>query len=327
MEMTSKRLVFTDNNYTFRLRQPLYLTGINIYPGPGQQPNATELMNATLKIKGLIFFVITLRLAYSGPALAQGTFENELRKKTDSLLAPVKAKDLRGELLPNDVLQNMIAPSGWGGYGTYIYGGIGGDYPEPYSKSRTDLISFVGFCVGDPQKAVNVAFGFNAADVSAVRDFSGNIIVSRQIFTGSSISAGGLQLFATKGESDSPGSTFYFAFSHAVQTLPSAREGSSKLTYTIGVGSGRFYDKSPFDISAGRGRHGTAVFASISYELIKNINFITEWSGTNLGCSLGIKPFDSSPLAIGIGVTDLTRYSSDKVNSSFSISYPLSISR
>jgi len=188
------------------------------------------------------------------------------------------------------------------------------------------LISFGGFCVGDPQKAVNVAFSINLADVHKFRDFSGNFEVSRQIFTGSSISVGGLQLFANSQQSDSPGATFYFAFSHAVQSLPSATDGSSKLTYTIGIGNGRFYDKSPLDINADKGAHGTAIFGSISYELIKRVNFNTEWSGTNLGCSLGIKPFES-PLAIGVGVTNLTRYSSNKPNSSFMISYPLSVER
>ncbi|QHS55451.1 hypothetical protein GWR56_07815 [Mucilaginibacter sp. 14171R-50] len=243
----------------------------------------------------------------------------------DSLLSQGTTKNLRDELLPNDVLQNLISPSGWGGFGTYIFGGIGGVYPQAYTKTG-DLITFAGFCVGDPQKIVNVAVGINSADVSTSSDFSGNIVVSRQIFTGSSIAVGGLQLFASKIQSDAPGSTFYFAFSHAIQSLPSATPGSSKLTYTIGIGNGRFYHKSPDDIKAGRGAHGTAIFGSISYELIKKVNFITEWSGINLGFSLGIKPLHS-PLAIGIGIDNVTRYSSNKPNSTFSISYPLSVNR
>ena len=273
----------------------------------------------------IIFFVIALCSIYRGTAFAQNEFEDALQKKTDSLLAPLKINNTRDELLPNAVLQNLISPSGWGGFGTYVFGGIGGDYPQPYRKTP-DLIAFGGFCVGDPQKAVNVAVSVNVTNVHKVTDFSGDFVISRQIFTGSSISAGGLQLFASKRESDAPGSTFYFAFSHAMQWLPSATEGSSKLTYTIGIGNGRFYTKSLQDIRAGRGAHGTAIFGSISYELIKRVNFNTEWSGTNLGCSLGIKPFNS-PLAIGIGVTDLTRYSGDKPNSTFVISYPLSVER
>jgi len=258
-------------------------------------------------------------------AVAQNSFENELKRKMDSLLAPVNLKDTRAELLPNDVLQNLISPSGWGGFGTYAFGGIGGITPQSYSR-KTDLIAFAGFCAGDPQKAVNVAVGFNMANVSSVKNFSGNLVISRQLFTGSSVSVGALQLFANKRVSDAPGSTFYIAFSLALQWLPSETDGSSKLTYTVGIGNGRFYEKSIDDMKAGRGTHGTAIFGSISYELFKNVNFISEWSGTNLGFSLGIKPLDNT-LAVGIGATDLTRYSSDKAAFVFVLSYPLSVKR
>jgi len=274
-----------------------------------------------------VIVIAVLFFAMAGRCNAQTTFENELKRKMDSLLAPVNIniRDTRAELLPNDVLQNLISPSGWGGFGTYAFGGIGGITPQSYTHN-TDLIAFAGFCTGDPQKAVNVAIGFNVANVSSVKDFSGNLSVSRQLFTGSSISVGALQLFANKLVTDSPGSTFYIAFSHAIQWLPSETDGSSKLTYTIGVGNGRFYKKSVDDMRAGRGAHGTAVFGSVSYELFKNVNFITEWSGINLGCSLGIKPFNNT-LAVGVGVTDLTRYSSDKAAIAFALSYPLSIKR
>jgi len=271
------------------------------------------------------FAVILMCLIINGKALGQNTFEKELQRKTDSLLAPVSASETREQLYPNNVLQNLISPSGWGGFGTYVFGGVGGDYPEPYRK-KADLITFGGFCIGDPQKAVNVAVSVNMVDVSRFRDFSGNFVVSRQIFTGSSIAVGGLQIFASEQQSDAPGRTFYFAFSHAIQSWESRTPGSSKLTYTIGIGNGRFYVKSPTDVDAGRGKHGTAIFGSISYELMKNINFNTEWSGMNLGFSLGIKPFEN-PLAFGIGLTNVTRYSSDKINSSFVISYPLSVRR
>src|SRR6202042_1816846 len=101
------------------------------------------------------------------------------------------------------------------------------------------------------------------------------------------ISVGGLQLFATKSLSDAPGQTFYFAFSHAVQSLPSLTPGCSRLTYTIGIGDGRFYLKSPDDVKAGRGKNGTGLFGSVSYEVIQHVNLIAEWSGMNLGLSAG----------------------------------------
>ncbi len=271
-----------------------------------------------------IYTVIVLVLFCSKNATAQNSFEDALKNKMDALLAPVKT--VNDELLPNPVLQSLTAPSGWGGYGTYVFGGIGGNYAQPYRHS-SDFISFAGFCFGDPERVVNVALSVNATDMSKVRNFSGNVAISRRVFTGSSISAGALQLFANPNITDSPGATIYFAFSHAVQWLPSQlNPGSSKLSYTIGIGTGRFYRKSPMDIQSARGTHGTAVFAAVSYELLKKVNFNVEWSGMNLGCSFGIKPFEQ-PIALGVGVTNLTRYSSDKANISFVVCNPLSLRR
>ncbi|WP_157799030.1 hypothetical protein [Mucilaginibacter auburnensis] len=272
----------------------------------------------------IIYAVIAIVLLCNKIGVAQSTFEDMLKAHMDELLAPIET--VPDEILPNPVLQSLTAPSGWGGYGSYIFGGIGGNYWQPYMR-KPDFISFAGFCFGDPERAVNIALSVNAADVSRVSNFSGNISVSRRVLTGSSISAGAMQLFADKFITDSPGATVYFAFSHAIQSLPSdLNPGSSKLTYTIGIGTGRFYRKSPYDIEAGRGSRGTAVFATLSYELLKKVNFNVEWSGMNLGCSFGLKPFDN-PLAVGIGLTNLTRYSSDRVNASFVVCYPLSIKR
>jgi len=257
-------------------------------------------------------------------SVAQTPFENTLKKRTEALLAP--AKIISDELLPNAVLQSLTVPSGWGGYGTYLFGGIGGNFAQPYRKSA-DFISFAGFCTGNPERFANIAISVNALDVSKASDFSWNVSVSRRLFAGSSISAGALQLFSNRKVTDAPGATIYMAFSHAVQSLPSDfNPGSSKLTYTIGIGTGRFYRKSPMDIWKGRGAHGTAVFASVSYELLKKVNFNVEWSGMNLGASFGLKPFDN-PFSIGLGLTNLTRYSSDKVNASFVVCYPLSLRR
>jgi len=114
--------------------------------------------------------------------------------------------------------------------------------------------------------------------------------------------------------------------SHAVQSLPSATAGGSKLTYTIGVGNGRFYLKSPKDIDAGKGRNGTAVFGGLSYKVVRHFNLIGEWDGMNLAISGGLRPF-KNPLSLDIGVANITRFSADRPDLLFAIGYPLSISR
>jgi hypothetical protein len=276
-----------------------------------------------------IFFALPLCFLHTHGAFAQETFEQATAKNLDSLLnAGVDSTVNQIPALgPDDAMQGIMAPSGWGGSGTYMFGGIGGTYPELYArKARADLIASGGVCFGDAQKAVNVALGLNMTDVHRFRNFSENLIVSHEFSPASSISAGGLQLFADKGQTDSPGATFFLAFSHAVQWAPSTTGGNSALSYTIGIGNGRFLDKSPDDVKRGKGKYATAVFGIVSYEVITHVNLNAEWYGQNLGLSVGVRPFEN-PLSIGLGVDNLTRYTGDRTSMILTIGYPLSLMR
>ena len=270
---------------------------------------------------------------FATAAFSQNSFEKELKQQVDSFLAPIPVVAAQEatqigtrELYPSDAPASLLTPTGFGGYGTYIFGGLGGANPEVYRSNKADLIGSIGFCVGNPESAVNFATSLNVTDVHRFRDFSGNFILSRKLFVGTSISAGALQMFANDKQSDSPGSTFYMAISHAVQTIPSLTPGCSRLSYTIGLGSGRFYEKSPVDIANGKGKHGTAIFGSVSFEAIRHVSINAEWTGMNLGFSAGLRPF-KSPISFGVGVANLTRYSSDKANMVFSVGLPLSLNR
>jgi len=274
-------------------------------------------------LKFLCFLVVLMFFAQRG--FCQNQFERAIKTKMDSL-ANEPEKFTKGELVPNDAMQNLMTPSGWGGFGAYVFGGIGGVYPQVYTH-KPDMIGSVGFCVGNSVKAINVAVGLNITKLRSLSDLSANFIISRKIFKASSISVGALQVLAPSQVSDAPAPTFFFAFSHSVQGVRSRTPGSSGLTYTIGIGNGRFLLKSPYDIANGKGKYGTAVFADISYEIFKRINLNAEWTGTNLGGSLGIRPFKGSALSFGVGVSDLTRYSSDKPSMMVSMGYPLSLNR
>lgn len=268
---------------------------------------------------------------------SQNSFESSLKNQLDSLFvlpggAPQSAagtytrpKNSVG-LFPSSAPQSVMSPTGWGGYGTALFGSIGGAYPEVYRDNKADLIVSGGGCIGNPIKAVNVAVGVNMVDVHRFSDFSGNFIISRMLFKGTSLAVGGMQLFANSHQSDAPGQTYFIAVSHAVQTLESETPGTSRLSYTVGIGSGRFLKKSPKDIENGRGKYGTAVFGSVSYELYTHINVIAEWTGMNLGFAVGARPFKNL-LSIGVGVANLTRYSADKPNIVFTLGYPLSFTK
>jgi len=276
--------------------------------------------NSALKIFILVILMLFMKSAY-----CQNDFEKTIKMKMDSL-AKEPEKFVREELVANDAMQNLMTPSGWGGYGAYVFGGVGGTYPAVYTH-KPDMVGSVGFCIGNPVKFVNIAVGLNITKLRSVSDLSANFTISRKVFKGSSVSVGVLQVFAPKLISDAPDATFFFAFSHAIQGIRSKTPGSSGLTYTIGIGNGRFLLKSPYDVLNGKGLYGTGIFGAISYEIFRRVNLNAEWTGMNLGASLGIRPFKNSSLSFGAGVSDLTRYTSDKPSMIFSMGYPLSLKR
>lgn len=260
---------------------------------------------------------------------SQNVFESSLKLKMDSLIKATGNFKGGQVLLPNNSVQSIMTPTGWGGgNSTYIFGVLGGVFPTMYAEpNRGDLIAAFGVSGGDPVKYVNASFSVNITRVSELRDFSVNLILSRQIFEGSSISVGGLQLLADPDVSDAPDGTYYVAFSHASQKIRSRTAGYSGLSYTLGYGVGRFLYKSPMDRDNGKGRKGTGFFANVSYEIFRQVNLNAEWSGMNLGFSSGVRPIKGSALTFGFGIYNLTKYSGDRIQYIGTLGLPISIGK
>ena len=260
---------------------------------------------------GKLFSLLIAFTLFQYCLLAQDSF-------LDSLKSPSNTEygfEQSVRLYPNGISKSIITPTAWGGQSTYLFAVFAGTYPQSY-LNVTDLVSAVGIGLGNSYKIVHLIAMLNINDVSSIDNFSFTFITTRNIGKGSSISLGGFHLFRDKIKSDSR-SSFYFALSHAVQTLPSKLTGFSKLSYTIGFGNGRFYEKSIHDIRNGKTSKGTAIFGNISYEILKNGNIIIEWTGINLGVAMAWRPFTKMPI-ICLGVADLTRNSGDKPRLVFS---------
>ncbi|TCC93881.1 hypothetical protein EZ428_03670 [Pedobacter frigiditerrae] len=260
---------------------------------------------------------------------AQDPFENGLKLKVDSMISAKAIFSLADvTLLPNNGTHSIMTPTGWVGNSTYLFALLGGVFPAEYVKpNKGDLIGSFGIGFGNPSKYFGISASVNITRITELRDFSGNIILSRKLFKASSIAIGGVQLFANQKVSDAPDGTYYISFSHAVQSVKSSEAGYSGLIYTIGIGNGRFLYKSPWDIASGKGKHGTGIFANVSYEVLKNVNVNVEWSGLNLGFSTGFQPVKDSPLIIGLGVYNLTKNSGDRVSMIGTIGCPFSLSK
>lgn len=289
-----------------------------------QKMTTTTRINRFLKI-GFIF-CIAVSIFCPLKSYSQNPFEKDLRKKMDSLISEKGKIVISQYMLPNNSVSSIMTPSGWGSYGTFIYGVLGGIYPAGYTN-KADLIGTAGITFGNPSKAVNVSASVNVARVSEFQDFSVNLVLSKEIFKNSSVSVGGLQLFADEKISDAAFHTYYIAFSHAVQTVKSKRPGFAALSYTIGFGTGRFLLKSPYDVARGKGKYGTGVFGSVSYEIFKQVNLNAEWSGLNLGFSTGFRPIKNNNLTIGLGVYNLTKYTGDRAGIIGTLGLPISLDR
>jgi len=241
-----------------------------------------------------------------------------LFSSSDSVLGIVHTRRL---LYPNSAGKSALTPTGWGSSGTHIFGGMGGSFPQLYHKS-IDLLASVGVCAGNPVKYVSVVGVVNINDVSKFDNFSYGFIASRFLGKASSIAFGAENIFRDPKKNDA-GSSFYLVFSHASQTIQSPTPNMSRLSYSVGLGSGQYATKSPKDILEGKGKYGTIVFGNISYEVIKNVNVSAEWTGINLGFSMGLLPFKKLP-GISIGIADVTRFSGDKAHFVFNIGHSLS---
>lgn len=238
-----------------------------------------------------------------------------------ALYLPMKAQDKkivinytgvpegpREELYPNPAGDALVTPSGFGSTIPFVYGYIGGTFPAAHSK-KSDLLASLGGGFGNSYRNVGVAAAVNMIDVSKGNNFSGSVALYRHLGTGTSLSIGALNLFASKNPKYANDDPSYFAvISHASQTIKSKIPGYSGLTYGIGVGTGVFFLKSVQDSIAGRGERGTLLFANVAYEVFKGVNAIVEWDGMNLSVGAGIRPSFKWPL-INIGVSDLTTFS------------------
>lgn len=224
-------------------------------------------------------------------------------------------------LPPNLLGKSMMTPTAWGGEGGgTVFAGLGGTFPQIYT-TKPDMIGVAGLAFGAPRDKLGVILMMNVNDVSKFRTFSGNIILHRRLSNAEAVAIGGIHLFPSVRSDAGP--SYFIVYSHAVQSLVSASNGVSRLHYSIGAGTGRFYTKSPADqILRGRNYRGTLLFANASFEAKPWLNLTAEWSGVNLHSGISVRPHPSLPF-INLGLADLTRASGERVRFVASLHYAL----
>ena len=213
--------------------------------------------------------------------------------------------------LPNSGAKSIMTPSAWGAAYGSVYLGAGAARRTPYLPSA-DGIMGIGYGMGDPILTAGLQLGTTISDLSEFNNVSFSFKVHRYLTRGTTIALGGESLFSNNEFADDAGDTFYLVVSHVLQSVAPNRGSIGRVHVSAGVGTGRFARKSGRDFSEGKGRNGTIAFGNVAFEVVRDLNVILEWSGTNLitGMSTTI-PIGNMPVALSIGLADLTGYSGD----------------
>ncbi len=213
--------------------------------------------------------------------------------------------------LPNAGAKSVMTPTGWGAaYGSF-FAGAGVSERNPYLPS-SDGVMALGVGVGDPVLNIGLQLGVTVSDLSEFDNYAYSFKLHRYLGQGTAIAVGGESLLTGGPLVDDLGETFYLVVSHVVQGVALPRPGVGRLHLSAGVGSGRFANRSPRDVSEGKGDNGTWVFGNAAVEVAKDLNLLVEWSGINLHAGVS-KAFQVGDVAISLSLAaaDLTDYSGD----------------
>lgn len=227
----------------------------------------------------------------------------------------LNADDIEKYAMPSIYGKCLTTPVGWGALPGSVYAVGGVTKPSPYDP-KADAALTVGLGMGDPIKYVGVQTEIISLDISGWSRYAMNIRLHRYLGKANSIAIGGETIVLQDSESPSDAKeSYYIVYSKGVQNdkFINKRTGRTKLHYSIGIGTGRFREKSDFDIDSGKGRYGTSVFGNAAYELLGICNVICDWNGMNfnVGLSKNIKLFNLITLGANIGISDITKSSGD----------------
>ncbi|TLU83559.1 MAG: hypothetical protein FDX30_10185 [Chlorobium sp.] len=197
-----------------------------------------------------------------------------------------------------------------------MYAGASLTTPSPYLDNETDGAYAVGLGIGNPHENLGLQATVLVLNIDQFNRFAMNVHAFRCFGDASAIGVGVENIRLDNATNDSDKS-YYVVYSHCVDgdSLVNPATGRSKLHFSIGAGSGRFGDKSEFDIASGKGEHGTYVFGNVAYELFNEFNIISDWNGLNLNAGIS-KTFllgNNVPFVVTLGAADLTRNSGDGV--------------
>ncbi len=197
---------------------------------------------------------------------------------------------------------SLTVPTGFGASAGNAFVGLGYQSSTRVNDGQDAGIS-LGIGFGDPKDLVGLEVAFinysTGLRSSFLRNGGFSFKLHRLVNETTSV-AFGIENFATYGASDAT-SSVYGAISTILQLEESAEKPFSSISFTLGVGGGRF--RSISDINTLQGT--VNVFGSVAVRAAEPISLIADWNGQTLSVGASIKPFRDLPLVITPGITDI----------------------
>lgn len=106
----------------------------------------------------------------------------------------------------------------------------------------------------------------------------------------------------TWGDADDAENTVYAVVSKDFNLRPAG--APLPLSISLGVGSGTFREES--DLKRSDSDNGANVFGSIGLSLTQQLSVGSSWTGSQLNVGFGLVPFENFPVALSVGMGDIT---------------------
>ncbi|ACF46786.1 conserved hypothetical protein [Prosthecochloris aestuarii DSM 271] len=230
----------------------------------------------------------------------------------------IEPSNIPQTMVPNIHGKSLTTPVAWGAANGVVFAGVGGTINAPYTDEADGAAAF-GIGVGDPIKNLGAQITIVSLDLDGWEEYSMGVHLHHDFGGGTAAAIGVENVMLTEGgDADN---SFYAVVSHGMQgDMFVSDSGSSRLHFSVGIGDGRFGDKSDMDIATGKGKHGTYVFGNVAYDMFDEFNAIVDWNGLNLNAGVS-KTFwiDKYPVAVTLGAADLTDNSGDDVRFIFAV--------
>ena len=185
---------------------------------------------------------------------------------------------------------------------------------------KSDGAITAGFGLGDARRSVGLEVAVSVVDLIGDTFEDGGVSFKvHKLLPNNFAIALGVENAINWGNTD--GGTSAYGVASKILPLRDNPAGSfSRLTVSLGVGSGRFRSEDDVDDD----KDTVNVFGSVGLRAIDRVSLIADWTGQDLNLGASIVPFRNLPLVITPAVADVTGNAGDGARFILGVGYAFS---